>query len=154
MNEPRSTLIATVLATHDKRRQDILDYDDAALVAEEFLQSLLAKTFKSVTLSLGHEVLSLHGVLVHFEDVQRVADMAPVLGWFARRDYKLVGKPDDYAEIQRRTWCLGKIKLCAFFRRGGGAGCRYIKVGEEMKPVYKLLCDEAEAQEVQAEVGP
>lgn len=148
---PLSQVVHTALDEVEKLSQKILSWNDAAVLAEEFVETDLAKSF-AATVTLGYSLHGMQGVLVFLNKTQKVSDVAPVLGWFAKRGFKLIGKPSDYAEIQRRTWNLGVIQVAAFFSTAE-RGCKFVQVGEETKPVYKLLCDDAAVPETESSSG-
>lgn len=150
MSTPRSNLILQELEKLEACKVRTLEYDDVALLVEEFLAIDETKDMRlgiDAQASCNFDILSIQGVCLHLHNLTRVAQVAPILGWFAKRGLKLTGKPEDYAEMQRRSWPLGKLTILGFFREGSGPGCRFVKVGEEMRSVYKLLCDEAETPE-------
>jgi len=149
VSDIRSKAVASALAQIETIRERVLKWDEAASLAEEWLASPERGDLHA-SASLGWSIGSLQGVCIHIDGLSRTAQVAPVLGWFAKRGLKLKGKPEDYPEIHRRTWDLGDIKILGFFRTGEGAGCRFVEVGKEERPVYKFLCDYAETPEVTA----
>lgn len=129
-----------------ERIDRIKGWNDTAMIAQKVVDDLDPE-LKPV-LSIGHDFSSLQGVLIHIypKDMKQVA---PVLKVLADCGFHQMpnSKPSDYAEIKRRTWQLvgddkagAKIHLSAFFYTDGSK-CKFVKVGEETKPVMKLVCE-------------
>jgi len=80
-------------------------------------------------------------------DVDKLQDISPILRYFAKQGWRINGEPDDYEEVQRRTWELsseehpGRIQVSAFFK---GETCKFVKVGTKQEPVYELKCEPGE----------
>ena len=52
----------------------------------------------------------------------------------------------DYPEMGRRTYDFGRLKFCVFFNTyNAGTVCKFVEVGKEEKPIYKLMCGDEEA---------
>jgi hypothetical protein len=110
--------------------------------------------------SFGSQIGQLRGALI-FVDVVDIRAVLPVLRELRRRGYK-VKDHDDYAEIGRRTYNLsgdgGEIKLGVFVGASfssdakKGAVCKFVQVGIEEKPVFKLLCDDTVEVDLEKEV--
>lgn len=157
----RSKMVAARIAQDLEKIAKYRDYDEAACLTEEFLESETAAQAKAAGLefsaSFGLEFFSVQGVVLHMNKIMKVAQVAPILGWFAQRGSRQVDKASDYAEMQRRTWNLGKIQLMGFFSQEENA-CKYVKVGERMEPIYKLMCpdsmDTPETPVADETVGP
>ena len=88
------------------------------------------------SITLGVDGGSLQGVLL-FCNLERVTDITKLLTWLAKAGYKQSGTPSDCAELNRRTWDCGSIKVLGFFN---GETCKFVKVSEKLEPVYELKC--------------
>ena len=51
---------------------------------------------------------------------------------------------DDYPELGRRAYVFnkGRFRFQCFFNNSDANVCRFVQVGVEEKPVYKLMCGE------------
>lgn len=88
---------------------------------------------------------ALNGFLVAW-DAHRLGDVTPRLQWLAKR----LGKYtiEDYPEMGRRTYDFGRLKFMVFFNTyDQKTVCKFVEVGTETKPVYKLMCGEEEVTE-------
>ena len=84
---------------------------------------------------------ALNGLLVMW-DARRLSDVTPRVAWLAQRLGKF--KIEDYAEMGRRTYDFGRFKFCVFFNSfDEKTVCKFVEVGKEEKPVYKLMCEDA-----------
>lgn len=150
MIEPTEELVPIIKSAVDElnsKIERVKSFTRHVIVAMQFVADPPLAEFcaaHKVYVGLCYEFFSVQGVTVHVDNLERVAHIVPALRWFAQHDYKLQGKPQDYPEIRRRSWDLGPIKILGFFRQGEGPGCRYIEVGQVTKPIYKLMCDDAE----------
>lgn len=90
------------------------------------------------TIGVGPHVLN--GVLVMW-DARRLADVKARVAWLAQRLGKFT--IEDYPEMGRRTYAWSRFKFSVFFNNGDDKTvCRFVEVGKEEKPVYKLMCGE------------
>lgn len=96
--------------------------------------------------SIGIGPHCLDGFLIMW-DVHKLGAVAPVLSWLRNR----IDKPyriEDYAELGRRTYDFGRIKLAAFFNTfDDKTVCKFVQVGVREQPVYKLMCEGTEVSE-------
>ena len=95
----------------------------------------------SITASCGLQVGQIQGALIHLNDLERMSDAARVAKMLTALGYHTKGF-DDFAELKRRTYDYGDIKLLCFLSYKEGTKCRYVEIGKEEKPIYKLMCDE------------
>ena len=117
-----------------KQIDKILKWREAAIVAEkakEEFPDLIG------TVSVGIGINQVNGVLLHCH-IEKINDVVPLLGYLAKKGFRQKDEPNDYAEIQRRTWDCGDIKVMGFLR---GQSCRYVEVGKKEEPIYELRCD-------------
>ena len=127
------------------QRKRIIGYDQLAWTAER-AQEEFPEVIERVSLGVGFGCLQ--GVLVMSKTLTHVSQIVPVLRWFAKKGHRIIGKPEDYAEIGRRTWSLRpdrKIKVSAFFNGKDANSCKFVKTGEETRPTYTFMCPETEA---------
>ena len=120
----------------DSHREKILGWCDDAIVAEEAKEKF--DFISSVTVGSG--VHSLNGVLLHC-NLEKPEDIVELLRWLGAKGYSQQAKPDDYADLKRRTWNLGNIQVMGFFV---GEVCKFVKVGEETKDIMELRCEPAD----------
>lgn len=125
--------------------EKLKSWNKTAEISQKIVDSLPKEL--NPTLSVGIEVGQLHGVLIHV-NLKNVSQVTDILKQFNLAGYHLKDKPEDYEEIQRRSWYLKNeneipIVISGFFREGEGQQCKFVKTGEEMKPVYKLVCDDS-----------
>lgn len=125
--------------------------DDTARVIAQIKEEIDPSL--SVSLHAGVTLTQIQGIMVmiypkHFDEVKSVLKL------FALNGFYINGKPEDYAEISRRTWRLKSkehstpVSICAFFSDyKEGQGCKFVKVGVKEAPVYKLMCDTEEVKE-------
>jgi hypothetical protein len=99
-----------------------------------------------ITLSLGYRTGTLQGVLVHCYPKHADA-IKPVLDWFSDHGLGQIEKPDDFEIAKRRSYVLGdrdkknsttRFTVSFFFY--DGASCKFVKVGEKVEPIMKLVC--------------
>lgn len=92
--------------------------------------------------SVGVGSGSLNGVLIMW-DARRLQDVTPRLSWLAQKLGKYL--IEDYPELGRRTYDFGRLKFCVFFNTyDAKTVCKFVEVGKEEKPIYKLMCGEQE----------
>ena len=123
-----------------------IEADIVEVAAEHF-----APQFDMVSASIGWGKNQLQGALILFNYLNRLADIAPVLKYFAEKGY-ILDKTSDYEELQRRTWELRHredktrtIRVSGFFHSDGdGDSCRFVSVGKKEEDVYKFLCPDTE----------
>ena len=120
----------------DFHREKVLGWVDEAIVAEEAEEKF--DFISAVTVGSG--VHSLNGVLIHC-NLKKPEDIAELLRWLGTKGYRQKGKPDDFAELKRRTWNLGNLQVMGFFI---GDVCKFVKVGEETKDIMELRCEPAD----------
>jgi len=106
-----------------------------------------------MSISVGSGMGSLRGALLMIHNVDSIKEIPPILKWFNKEGWHLKGKPEDYAELKRRSWELqstekaGSVIISAFFE---GETCRFIEVGKEEKPIYELKCSPGEIIAIEA----
>lgn len=128
--------IAKEIGNLERHRVEILGWVDHANVAQEAKEK-----FDFIGgVSIGWGPHSLNGVLIRCV-LDKPEDIVELLRWLGAKGYHQKTEPDDYAELQRRTWNLGSIKVMGFFE---GEVCKFVQVGEEMKPILELRCEPAE----------
>lgn len=92
--------------------------------------------------SIGVGPHVLNGFLI-MVDLHRLDEAKALVSWLSQR----LGKFDisDFPELGRRTYDWKRLKLSAFFNSfDAKTVCKFVEVGKEEKPVYKLMCgDEA-----------
>jgi len=99
----------------------------AKLVFPDLIQSI----------SVGWMWGQVNGILVHC-DLDHMMEISPLLRFLAQKGYRQKTKrPEDYAEIKRRTWDCGDVKVLGFFK---GEKCQYVQVGVKEEPIYELKC--------------
>lgn len=158
----RPACVVDALSTLDRRRELILGWEATAAMAEEV--AALHPSLPEVRVNLGWEAGQMQGVLLHIgnaweadKSVKDVRDVYPLLAELRQRGFKPAGH-FDYAEVGRRTYTYRRddgatISVSVFTFRPGdddqvdGPSCRFVKVGVEERPVYKLMCDEEGAPE-------
>lgn len=97
-------------------------------------------------IGIGAHVLN--GFLIAW-DARRLEDVKPRLQWLAKRLGKY--KIEDFPEMGRRTYDFGRLKLMVFFNTyDEKTVCKFVEVGTETKPVYKLMCGADEVTEATA----
>lgn len=90
--------------------------------------------------TVGVGAHALNGVLVMW-DARKLSDVTPRVKWLAEKLGKF--EIEDYAELGRRTYNFGRFKFCVFFNTfNPGTVCKFVEVGKEEKPVFKLMCGE------------
>jgi hypothetical protein len=91
------------------------------------------------TVGVGPHVLN--GVLVMW-DARRLADVTARVAWLAQRLGKFA--IEDAPEMGRRTYVWDRFKFCVFFNSyDAKTVCKFVEVGKEERPIYKLMCEEA-----------
>lgn len=91
--------------------------------------------------SIGVGPHVLNGLLIAW-DARRLADVTPRVAWLAQRLGKFT--IDDSPEMGRRTYDWGRLKLMVFFNSyDDKTVCKFVEVGTEPKPIYKLMCEDA-----------
>lgn len=98
-----------------------------------------------ITTSCGLETGQVQGALIHLNNLERMSDANAVAKKIVSLGYHTNGF-DDCPELRRRTYDYGDIKLMCFLSYKEGAKCRFVEIGKEEKPVYKLMCDEDNEQ--------
>lgn len=154
------------LAELEEERAKVLSWAVAARAAEEAVAAVWTEPgLPPASVTVGRGIGSLNGVLLHVghswdkEKCVRSARQAlPLLRELRRRGWRYK-RHSDYEELGRRTYELvnpeqpaAPISMSVFFYNGGDAGddgpaCRFVKVGVEERPVYKLMCADSEATE-------
>jgi len=87
----------------------------------------------------------LNGVLIMW-DVRQLQDATPRVAWLTQRLGKF--KIEDYPELGRRTYDFGRLKFSVFFNTWDDKTvCKFVEVGKEEKPIYKLMCGASEVVE-------
>lgn len=117
-------------------------YAPEALIARDFTEAFppdddWLNTMRS-SIGVGPHVLN--GFLIAW-DARRLSDVTPRVAWLAKR----IGKFEiqDYPELGRRTYDFGRLKFMVFFNAyDAKTVCKFVEVGKEEKPVYKLMCGE------------
>lgn len=131
-----------------------IECDQTAKIGADIIasyNSTLKDDFGCVArLSAGFQWGQEQGVLIMLDSVKDVDHIKPLFVELGKRGFILNGTPEDYLEAKRRTWKFKRrddgttkkdeIKLLAFFH-DENAKCRYVQVGVEEKPIYKLMCD-------------
>lgn len=125
----------------EKRKQQALRYHKATLLVEQCIKHFKKEGMRA---SVGTGIGSLNGALLHV-DVDSIKEITPILKWLGTHGWHQADKePNDYAELQRRTWRLkndqdkdSQIQLSAFFN---GDSCKFIQIGTEIRPKYELRC--------------
>jgi hypothetical protein len=134
--------IALELAEADGRRIKVLGMVEDVALAQEVIDKFCAKEWDA-RVSIGLDFGSMQGVLIHIDNVKSIADIAPIRRELRERGFP-APKPDDYAELKRRSYLYareGKPQFAVMvFLRGENAVCEYVQVGTKVEPVYELRC--------------
>jgi hypothetical protein len=145
MNEEAKYKIAYEKATEELR--------DLAAKLEKWKKPLTdIETIKTmfpdlaIVTSCGLQVGQVQGALIHLNDLTDMRDATPVAKALTAMGYHTKGF-EDFAEFRRRTYDYGDIKLMCFLTWAEGSKCRFVEVGKEEKPIFKLMCDGAEVLE-------
>lgn len=161
---------------NEKDTRRAVQMNEFALACEEFLPSIQpfieSKALGSASLNLFTGSSSYDCVVFSLHDVKKIASILPILrslrSKLAQR-YDLKLGTEDYAELQRRSFVLSLKKtpegwiggdrvlvIHVFFpfRAGPESVCRYVEVGKELKPVFKLVCDDGSGEAVIGDVEP
>lgn len=95
-----------------------------------------------------------NAIMITIWDPKSVRDLIPLLRDIREHGYK-AQKIEDDTELHRRIWKYDRdLKLQVFFTGyAEGSTCKFVKVGEELKPVYELRCGEESADQLLSEVG-
>lgn len=123
-------------------------YEPEAEIAREFCAAFPPTepgylTHMRTQIGVGTHVLN--GLLIMW-DARRLQDVTPRVAWLAKRLGKF--KIDDYPEMGRRTYDFGRVKFSVFFNTSDDKTvCKFVEVGKEERPVYKLMCGEQEVSE-------
>jgi hypothetical protein len=143
----------------DRQREKILAMIPTVLVAHGIVDRLRHGNLDGrPTVNVGVGAFSLNGVLIHLDDLRSQRQVAPLLRALADAGFHLSGKPEDYAEIRRRTWTTkssegAEIKILGFFNGDDGEACRFVAVGEKVEKVYKLVCPDSVEPEPEPEIA-
>ena len=129
--------IMRALKELDWERDKILGMVAAATVAETVIAELGMTGEVSAHTHRG----GCH-ILINDPKEGIVADMLKRL---AAKGYRQKCDPRDCPDSKARVWNCGLIGITAYFH-GAGATCQFVKVGEEMKPIYELRCDEKNSE--------
>ncbi len=107
---------------------------------------------------------SINGVMIHFHGLVDFKQVLPIRQFIRTLGLPAPKSEHDYDSFGRKGWTYktehGPLVLLAWFPVGDekegdkDARCRFVKVGEEMKPVYKLMCDGEELDVDEVEKSP
>lgn len=143
----QEALAATAIDRQVKHLEQLItqarSYEPEAAIAREFVAAFPPTEpgyMGQMRTQIGVGAHVLNGVLIMW-DAQRLQDVTPRVKWLAQRLGKF--KIKDYPELARRTYDYGRLKLSVFFNRDK-AVCKFVEVGKEEKPIYKLMCGEQE----------
>lgn len=125
----------------DEKRDKLLGLADAARAAEQVLEH--HRISEEDRVGVGVDYGKLEGALL-FLHVEHWRQVTPVLRALADAGYRQTKEPDDYFELQARTWFCGTITLRAFLPWDNSGLCRRVKVGERTESVYEWKCDNGE----------
>lgn len=93
---------------------------------------------------------TVNALIVNF-DADSLPEVVEPLKWFAARLGKY--EIDDYQELGRRSYVFANggrpVRFQVFFNSAKSV-CKFVEVGKEEKPIYKLMCDGAEQIEAVA----
>lgn len=139
-------------------KQDIdtlLSWDSQEKVAQ-MVKEQVGNKDHSIGCAIGFG--SLKGILYNIHNVTSIKeDALPALRAFRKEGFKYV-RHGDYEEIGRRSYYLKnaddkKIILNVFMEtseKGESTDqCKFVKIGEETSPVYKLVCPDSVQDEIE-----
>lgn len=69
-----------------------------------------------------------------------MSQITTLLKWFAQRGQRQKQDSTESPRDSARVWYLDKIDINATFQSAKENACKYVKVGEEMKPIMKMVC--------------
>lgn len=96
-----------------------------------------------ISWGVGYDVGTVMGLLLHVDnvdDLEKIQSLVVRLCVFLGCKAK---STEDYADARRRTIYFDNgLALLVFLRAGEGAKCKFVQVGEELKPIYEIRCEE------------
>jgi hypothetical protein len=147
----QTALVESAIAREVERLEELIaearSYEPEILIAREFVAAFPpteAGYLSEMRTQIGVGSGRLNGVLIMW-DVRRLQDVTARVAWLAQRFGKF--RIEDYAELGRRTYDFGRLKFSVFFHTyDDKTVCKFVEVGKEEKPIYKLMCGDQEVQ--------
>jgi hypothetical protein len=138
---PLPKCIQDALDQVERTRIVILDHIHEARMADEIVARHVAALPSLRVSSVGYGYHSLNGVLIYV-DIKSPREVTALLR-DVRAAFGKMKKVEDYAELRRRTYDFGKVKVMTFLESEDSSACRFVKVGEKTEPIYQLLCPDS-----------
>lgn len=131
----------------DKRITDARTYEVEQAIALGFVEAFPepeeGSSYPDVRTSFTLDSGTVRALMVN-RDYTSLKDVTEHLKWLAARLGRYV--IEDFPELGRRSYIFnsGRFRLQCFFHNTEANVCKFVQVGVEEKPIYKLMCGEQE----------